>query len=313
VGKKVVRVIAFTAELHQYFGMETLGSYVRSHEIVEVDGILADVDALFRRRYACDCATCLRRAADGRLVGDCCQGAEIRVSESERRNILAHLGGILPYMDPAPRHALEERLAHERHDPTLAFCHPVHVRGRRTDLYALRWQPDTHCIFRFIAQGPGRPHVYCAIHSYLLDHGLPLWGVKPLTCLVWPLALVPLCDGHLLITVHSLDTFMFTSEGRFHVSRPCLASPPPDAPFVYQTCEPDLRHLLGDAFYEHLLTAVRSGTGRWVPTWGQPELWPAASVPLREVGLGPGQVDGRALGWPLSGYPLPLPKEVGTR
>ena len=270
-------MMAFTPELHQYFGIETLGSYVRSHEIVEVDGVLADVDALFRRRYVCDCTSCLECAADGHPAGDCCHGAEIRVSPGERQAILQHLSGILPYMEPAPRQALEARLARERHDPTLAFCHPVQVHGRRTDLCALRWQPNTDCIFRTVKEAGGRPHAWCAIHSYLLDCGLPLWGVKPLTCLVWPLALVPLCDGHLLLTVHSLDSYMFTGEGRFHASRPCLVSPPPSAPFVYQTCEPDLRRLFGDAFYEHLLAAVQSGTARWAPAWGRPELWPGKS------------------------------------
>lgn len=276
-------MLPFTPELHQYFGLETLGSYVRSHEIVEVDGILVDVDALFRRRYTCDCTNCLQETAQGHLSGDCCHGAEVRLSEGERRNILAHLPGIMPYMEPAPRAALEERLARERHDPTMAFCRPVQVHGRCTDLMMLRWQPDTNCLFRYIKVEGGRSYTYCAIHSYLLDQELPLWGFKPLTCLVWPLAVVPLGDGHLLVTLHTLDSCMFTGEGHYHVTRPCLTSPRPGAPFVYETCQPDLRHLFGDGFCEHLLAAVRSGAGRWAPEWGQQGLWPMKPVCLKEV------------------------------
>ncbi len=104
-------MLAFTPELHQYFGIETLGSYIRSREIVEVDGILADVDALFRRRYTCDCTSCLHETRGSHVAGDCCHGAEIRLSAGERRNILAHLPGILPYMEPVPRLALQARLA----------------------------------------------------------------------------------------------------------------------------------------------------------------------------------------------------------
>ncbi len=265
---------AFTPELHQYFGIETLGSFVRSRELVEIDGVLVDVDAIVRRRYTCDCTSCLHEAAGGEPAGDCCHGAEIRLSAGERQGILAHLPGILPHMEPAPRQALEARLARARRDPTLAFCYPVRVQGRLTDLVALRRQPDTNCSFRYIQRQGGRSYAFCAIHSYLLEHKLALWGIKPLTCLVWPLALVPLADGHLLLTLHTLESYMFTGEGRFHASRPCLTSPPPNAPFVYQTCEPDLRRLFGDRFYERLC-AVAAGEpiARWTPPWGRPELW----------------------------------------
>ncbi|HOG45885.1 MAG TPA: hypothetical protein PLJ35_15450 [Anaerolineae bacterium] len=269
-------MLTFTPELQQFIGNDELGSFVRRRELVDLDGVLVDVEAILRRRYRCDCTSCLQVRADGKLAGDCCDGAEVRISAGERRAILAHLPGMVPYMEAAPRQALEARLVRAHRDPSRAYCAPVQVEGQPSDLVALRRQPGGACIFRSIQRKGGRSYAVCAIHSYLLERGLPLWGIKPITCLVWPLAVAPLYDGHILLTVHSPETYLFTFEGYRHASRPCLLNPPEDAPLVYQSCGPDLRHLFGARFYERLC-AIAAGepAARWTPAWGQPALWPA--------------------------------------
>ncbi|MDI7275242.1 MAG: hypothetical protein QME94_04615 [Anaerolineae bacterium] len=253
-------MIPVTPTLLEYFRLETLGSYVRDMELLEVDGVLVDVANIVRRRYRCDTSCCLQtssqQAHGSSLAGDCCHGPEVRLAAGEREGLLEHLPGIMQLMAREARETLAARLARHRRDPSLAFCRPVKVNGRPTGHLRLRQMPGGDCIFRFEGHENGRPFARCAVHAYLLQAGLPLWGIKPMTCWVWPLALVPLYDGHLLLTLHTLDSLMFTGEGRYHASRPCLTRPAPDAPFVYQATEHELRHLFGDRFYEHLLRAI---------------------------------------------------------
>ncbi len=255
--------MAVTPDVRDFFQLQTQGSYVRNHELLEVDGILVDVDNIVRRRYRCDTSCCLHEAEgrqrqpdQGCLAGDCCWGPEVWMTEAERRGILAHLPGIVPFMAEKPRRELEARLRRLRRDPSRAFCRPVRVNGQPLGMAGLLHMPGGACIFRFEGAEDGRPYARCAIHAHLLQAGLPLWGIKPMTCWVWPLAPVPCYDGRMLLTLHTLDTRRFTGEGRYHASRPCLLIQPPDAPFVYQTCEPELRRLFGNPFYEHLLEAI---------------------------------------------------------
>lgn len=262
-------MLTMTQTLLEFSALETLGSFVRNSPMVEVDGILVDVDNIIRRRYRCDTSCCVHessRRGSGCLVGDCCHGPEVRLTAAERQGILDHLPGIVPHMEADARKALEARLARHRGNPGLAFCQPARVNGRRIGLDALLHRPGGDCIFRFEGRENGHAFARCAIHSYLLETGRPLWGIKPMTCWIWPLALVPLYDGRLLLTLHDLDTYYFTGEGRFHASRPCLSLQPPDAPFVYQTVEQELRQLFGDPFYEHLLSAIEAQQQRQSPT-----------------------------------------------
>ncbi|MCL6430554.1 MAG: hypothetical protein K6V36_06775 [Anaerolineae bacterium] len=253
-------MIPVTPALREYFRMETLGAYLGNSELLEVDGVLVDVANVLQRRYRCDTSCCvyrLDREVHGRsLAGDCCHRPEVRLAAGEEEGLLAHLEGIMRHMAPGSREMLIGRLARCQEDPGLAFSSPVIVNGRLTGHRRLRLTPAGDCLFRFEGYENGRPFVRCAIHAYLLESGLPLWGIKPMTCWVWPLAVVPLYDGRLLLTLHTRDTLMFTGEGHYHASRPCLLHPPEDAPFVYQTAEQELRQLLGNDFYDHLLKAI---------------------------------------------------------
>lgn len=261
-----------THTLHDYFDLETLGGFIRNKELLEVDGVLVDVENIIHRRYRCDTSSCVHEAGEGdcpgRLVGDCCHGPEIRLTLEERQALLEHLPGIMPFMEEAPRQRLQARLAQHRHDPSLAFCRPVQINGHPIGHYALLHQPGGNCIFRFTGHERGHGFARCAIHAYLLNEGKPLWGIKPLTCWVWPLAFVALYDGRLLLTLHSLDTCMFTGESHFHVTRPCLLVQPPEAPFVYRAMEQELRQLLGDRFYEGLLAAIGAPVQPWAAPLG---------------------------------------------
>jgi hypothetical protein len=54
---------------------------------------------------------------------------------------------------------------------------------------------------------------------------------------------------------------MFTGESRYHATRPCLQRTAPEAVPVHRSLEPELRHLFGDDFYEHLLAAIAAKEG----------------------------------------------------
>ncbi|MGQ9681923.1 MAG: hypothetical protein ACUVX9_05260 [Anaerolineae bacterium] len=253
-------MLTLTRPLLDFFNLETLGAYLRTREMLLVDGVLVDVDAIMRGRYACDtmcCVHCEQREGTGVVFdGDCCLGAEIRLTPAEQEGLVAALPAILPYMAPAARAQVERLLQRHPSDPGKALWRAVRVNGRPTGHVALRRQADGACLFRFTGYDDGRPFARCAIHAYLLNAGRPLWDVKPMTCWVWPLALVPLYDGRLLLTLHTPDTHMFTGESRYHATRPCLQRTSSEAVPVYRTLEPELRHLFGDDFYEHLLAAI---------------------------------------------------------
>ncbi len=111
---------ALTHTLEEFFALETLGSFTHRFEMLEVDGVLVDVENVVRRRYRCDTSCCIGEAPPGGRsshVGDCCHGAEVRLTPHEREGLRAHLQGVLPYMEEGPRQALEARLARYRRDP----------------------------------------------------------------------------------------------------------------------------------------------------------------------------------------------------
>jgi hypothetical protein len=262
VALEVIRTLPLSRELEDYFGYDSLGLFVRNAELLDVDGVLVDVENILRRHFRCDGTWCLHAErcpgedSHGRAAGDCCHEPYVPLTAHERDALLEHLPHILPYMEPAARQSVEERLPQYPRDPGLVFCHPVCVSRRPAGLWAVRHQPNGDCLFRFVEQADGHTHVRCAIHAYLLRSGRPLWGIKPLNCWVWPLAFVPLYDGHMLLTMHTPETHMFTCESRPKASRHCLLVQPPDAPLVYQAFEQELRQVFGEPFYDHLLQAV---------------------------------------------------------
>lgn len=256
-----------TARLSRFANLYGLGSYLKSARLIEIDGVVVDTENIVWRRYRCDGSICLHRTPDGQWVGDCCHGAEIWLDASEQEQLLAHLPGILPFMLPGYRQAIEARLRRYRHDPAQAFCRPMPVLGQRAGDAIMRHERGGCCPFRTIALEGGHRAVRCAIHAYLLSAGLPLWEVKPVACWAWPLTLQPLMDGRVLVTLHTPDTRSFTGEGAYHASRPCLCVQPPDAPPVYQAIEQELRRLLGDRFYDKLLAAISAGVA--LPEPGQ--------------------------------------------
>jgi hypothetical protein len=259
------------SELKGYFDYDGLGLYLRAHETAEIDGVVVDLRNILGRRFLCDGSCCLRLPGSTRSsgpqvpdTGDCCQGPWVPLSTEEQERIARHLEGILPYMAPEARASVEAQLAKGK-ESKATFCRPVRDReGRDLGVTALRLL-GKNCIFRVLQGEEAGPRVRCAIHGYCLARGLAFWEVKPLYCWLFPLTLVPLYDGRFLLTVHTRETYQFTQEQKAHVTRPCLDSPSPNGPWLYQAFAPELKHVFGEGFYQKLnalAPQVIGGSGR---------------------------------------------------
>jgi hypothetical protein len=164
-------------------------------------------------------------------------------------------------MAPAARAFVEAQLAKGK-ESKATFCRPVRDReGRNLGVAALRLL-GRNCIFRTLEREEERWRVRCAIHKYCLAKGLAIWEVKPLYCWLFPLALVSLYDGRILLTVHTRENYQFTQEQKRQVTKPCLDSPASSGPWLYQAFAPELKHIFGEGFYQKLSALAPQVLGR---------------------------------------------------
>ena len=255
------------SELKGYFEYDALGIYLRTRKIAEIDGVVVDLENILGRRFLCDGLRCLRlpvpswsSGGQALTIGDCCRGPWVPLSAEEQERIAKHLERILPHMAPETRGFVEAQLAGRR--KSKAFCRPVRSReGRDLGVAALRLLQG-NCIFRVLEKEREGWRVRCAIHKYCLVKGLAPWEIKPLYCWLWPLALVPLYNGRFLLTVHTRETYRFTQEQKAWATKPCLDSPSPDGPWLYQAFASELRHIFGEDFYEKLGALTAQTLGR---------------------------------------------------
>ncbi len=256
------------SELKGYFEYDALGLYLRAHETAEIDGVVVDLRNILGRHFLCDGFCCLRlpgsTCSSGPQVsarGDCCQGSWVPLSIEEQERIAKHLEGILPYMAPEARDFVEAQLARGK-EKKMAFCRTVRSReGKDLGVTAIRLL-QKNCIFRVLEREGEKWRIRCAIHSYCLTRGLALWEIKPLYCWLWPLSLVPLYDGRLLLTMHNRENYQFTQEQKARVMAPCLNSPSPSGPLLYQAFAPELKHIFGEGFYQKLNALTPQVIGR---------------------------------------------------
>jgi len=139
------------------------------------------LDSLKKFNHKCD--GCAKRAA----VASCCSGLEVCVSKSEIVKII----GIIPYI--------------------VKYCHHLLVEDKLDNVFNKSedglYTIDTHinglCVFAYRKNST----ILCGIHSVADFLGLNWYDLKPLPCILWPLAI---SDD--LSPVISLDD----SAGSFH-------------------------------------------------------------------------------------------------
>jgi hypothetical protein len=155
--------------------------------------VLIDLDSLMKFRHNCD--GCARRAS----VASCCSGLEVCISKSEMSKIV----GIIPYI--------------------VKYCHHLLIEAELDNIFNESedglYSIDTHinglCVFAYRKNR----RILCGIHSAADGLGLNWYDLKPLPCILWPLAI-----SEDLSPVISLDD----SAGSFHCNTevsdrsPCL-------------------------------------------------------------------------------------------
>ena len=208
------------------------------HSIL-IDGIRVD-ERIFTASYTCDPA----------LYGcqsQCCYRGCI-LSQAEIERLESHLPGILVFLPPDRRKALEGK-------PSLAAdCSSQCPEG--CEIHGLEWEavrlhfpegdpprclpyPDQMCLFAYVQDGVR----LCAIHSYALKEGMDLTEIKPLDCIQYPIYLGEDETGRYLAIQETP-----------HLSHiPCIGHPQ-GKPLVLSLGSA-IETLLGKAFYRKLLRA----------------------------------------------------------
>jgi len=124
---------------------------------------LIDLDSLKKFNHKCD--GCAKRSA----VASCCSGLEVCVSKSEMIKIV----GIIPYI--------------------VKYCHHLLVEDKLDNVFNKAedglYSIDTHinglCVFAYRKNS----RILCGIHSAADVLRLNWYDLKPIPCILWPLAI----------------------------------------------------------------------------------------------------------------------------
>lgn len=124
---------------------------------------LIDLDSLKTLRHKCD-------GCDRRVAGtSCCSRFEVCVTKSEMCKIV----GIIPYIVKHCRHLLLEDGLDNVFDES------------EDGLYSIDTHTNGLCIFAYRENG----RILCGIHSAADILGFNWYDLKPLSCVLWPLAI----------------------------------------------------------------------------------------------------------------------------
>ena len=216
--------------------------------MIAIGKVDVDLEQLVERPFLCDRHRCIQWApheerADARPLIDnsCCARYAVPVTDLDRMK----LAEILPLVRKrlAPSHPLREDDAAPPYDLDEEYA------------FVMREKEPGVCQFVLYEAG----QTTCAIHKTCLEEKLDVWHYKPLSCSLWPLALVEWDDAgeeRLLLTAYVRATSgLFESEGdepddEHHFA--CLVDQDPSYEPLYKGMEGVLRYALGDAFYQKL-------------------------------------------------------------
>lgn len=120
-------------------------------------------DEVWQKKFACDLNKC---------QGKCCQYGDLGapISEDEEETIKSMLPNVAVYLNKANQKFLAAGVSE-------TYQGSLHIR---------EISENTPCPLAYISQ---EKVVLCSLHSYALDHKLPLLKVKPLWCSLFPLML----------------------------------------------------------------------------------------------------------------------------
>jgi len=205
-------------------------------EIVVVGKVLVDRRVL-TQRFACVSSRC----APGRPRGawrSCCADIDLNLSPAEATRLHRAQPRLLAFLR---RRGIEL----DGNDPWLGVDSSTICR------------PAGRCVFS-CRDRLGR--LRCSLHSFARQAGLDRGRVQPINCRLFPLIVVDVGDGRVVLTVVSPTTHALT--GSYPASRyPCLSDPA--LPPLWHSMRADLDWIFGPGFARVLAkTARASSAGR---------------------------------------------------
>ncbi len=216
--------------------------------IFTVGKVDVDIDQLISRTFLCDRHRCIQwtpheKKKDARPLIDnsCCSRYSVPVTDFDREKLLR----ILPLV--------KKRLGKDH--PLNADRDAAPFELDSDYAFVMREQENGACQFALYEQGM----TTCAVHKTCLEEKLPVWEFKPLSCSLWPLALLDYDrDGEdrYLLTIYSdatsglFDDEDSQSNDESHFA--CLVDQSPDYDPLYKTMQGVIEQVLGADFYRTL-------------------------------------------------------------
>lgn len=187
--------------------------------------------AVLEQRFACVPERCSPSQTRGKSKC-CCTDLEVELTRLEGKHLDRFAEPLTGYM--------------ARKEPRLGIAASCKGRFWREEDRAVLCRPDGRCVFS-LRDGQGR--VRCHLHAFARKQGVPLSEIQPLTCRVFPLLLVVLGRGKLVLSV--LAKHSFREVGSLHPRRfPCLSDP--TLPPIYESLSADLDWMFGQGFADEL-------------------------------------------------------------
>lgn len=238
---------------HDELEWDPMRSYVerRSSEgrILFVENVAVDIDQIVARQFVCDGRRCVVWRGENEDVPlvdrSCCSRYGVPITREGETRIYRHLEAILK---------------------ELPDDHPLHKAHAWDDVFeyddddqrSLRMSDNLGaCVFRLYENG----HSLCAVHKAALTAGQNPVDWKPITCLLWPLA-VDRYENDEGQTVWFLSVYCEDTDGVFEqnndIADPvaCIEDDDATYPYVYESMRPELEHVFGREWYIKLLKAI---------------------------------------------------------
>jgi hypothetical protein len=198
--------------------------------LLDVGGVLVD-QAVLDQRFECVSEVCAPRRGRGRYRS-CCADLDVALTAAEGNRLRRHTHRLWPWLtrrEPRLRPLQKQDAGH----PFWLAVDAGHLS-----------RPGGRCVFSQLqARDPKR--IRCHLHAYARAHDVERQTVQPLPCRLFPLILVELPTGGVLLTTLYARTTRLV--GSFPVSRfPCLGES--KRPLLTQSLARDLDWLFGRGF-----------------------------------------------------------------
>jgi hypothetical protein len=212
-------------------------AFAREHrkdgDLWPIGDVVVDAPELVFRGFECDSTICspgLRR----RGGKSCCAELTAYISQAEIDALRPHFDDVRAVM-----RRVEPRWSAESIDDCVE---------RGDDLEWSLVKRRNRCVFGWVQPETGQ--ILCGIHSMLLETSKSLGEFKPLTCQLFPLAVVPFGEKT-LVTAISDTTRNVLGFGEAPKKFDCLGAPRTTVP-LYQSMRTALVTMFGEAFYDEL-------------------------------------------------------------